>query len=72
MRLSDIMGAAGLATYAEIALALFMLVFVLVAINIMLQKNQRVWEQARFLPLAEDRNPQKAPKHSSQAGGTQR
>lgn len=70
MKLSDIMGAAGLAVYAEIALALFVLAFVLVAINIMWKKNQRLWEQARFMPLDEDRDPGPEPRRSSHAGGT--
>jgi hypothetical protein len=54
MRLSDIMSAAGLAFYAEVALGLFLLAFALVALSVVLRRNQSTWEDARWLPLSED------------------
>lgn len=54
MRLSDIMSAAGLAFYAEVALGLFILAYALVAISVVLRRNRSRWEQARWLPLSED------------------
>lgn len=54
MKLSDIMSAAGLAFYAEVALGLFMFAFALVALSVVSRRNRDTWEQARWLPLAED------------------
>lgn len=54
MRLSDIMSAAGLAFYAEVALCLFMLAFVLIALGIVARRNRSTWERARWLPLSDD------------------
>jgi len=54
MRLSDIMSAAGLAFYAEVALGLFMFAFALIALGILSRSNRSTWEQARWLPLSED------------------
>ena len=50
MRLSDIMGHAGLARYAEIALILFMLAFVVVVIRTLRSPRHEIERQAR-LPL---------------------
>jgi len=54
MRLSDIMSAAGLAFYAEVALGLFLFAFALVALSVVSRRNRSTWEQARWLPLSED------------------
>ncbi len=54
MRLSDVMSAAGLAFYAEVALALFMLAFVLIAVTVIARANQETFERARWLPLSND------------------
>lgn len=54
MRLSDIMSAAGLAFYAEVALCLFMLAFALIALGVVARRNRSTWEQARWLPLSDD------------------
>lgn len=54
MRLSDIMSGAGLAFYAEVALALFLLAFALIALGVVSGRNQDNWERARWLPLSED------------------
>jgi hypothetical protein len=54
MKLSDIMSAAGLAFYAEVALGLFMLAFALVALGVVSRRNRNAWEEARWMPLADD------------------
>jgi hypothetical protein len=51
MRLSDIMSAMQLGTYAEIALVLFMLAFAAIGANVFWRRNAAVWERARHLPL---------------------
>ena len=54
MKLSDIMSAAGLAFYAEVALGLFMFAFALVALSVVARSNESTWERARWLPLSDD------------------
>ena len=54
MKLSDIMGAAGLAFYAEVALALFVLAFLLITVSVVARGNQRTFERARWMPLSND------------------
>jgi cbb3-type cytochrome oxidase subunit 3 len=49
MKLSDIMSAAGLAIYAEIALVIFFLVFLLVVWRVL--RGKKEWNRARYLPL---------------------
>ncbi len=51
MSLSDLMSAARLATYPEIALGLFMAVFVAVAVRLVLPGQRATWDEARALPL---------------------
>ena len=57
MRLSDIMGAAGLSFYAEVALLIFFAVFVAVIIYVLRAKNRETWDRARHMPL-DDEHPQ--------------
>ena len=54
MRLSDIMSNAGLAGYAEIALILFILVFLAVVIRIFWPGRKREMDAAARLPLEDD------------------
>lgn len=56
MHLSDIMAHAGLALYAEIALVLFLLVFVVVVVRIFRARKSDVERHAR-LPLEDDEPP---------------
>ncbi|MGE5176940.1 MAG: hypothetical protein ACM3JJ_11260 [Hyphomicrobiales bacterium] len=56
MHLSDIMAHAGLALYAEIAMVLFLLVFVVVVVRIFRARKSDVERQAR-LPLEDDEPP---------------
>lgn len=52
MKLSDIMSAAGLSLYAEVALLIFLGVFIGIAIDVM--RSGRRHEAARMLPLADE------------------
>jgi len=54
MKLSDIVGAAGLAVYAEVALVLFLIVFVAVVFDVVSRHRASDWDQASRLPLADD------------------
>lgn len=54
MKLSDIMGHAGLSVYAEIALVLFMLVFLGVAVRLLLPNTPQAWRDAARMPLDDD------------------
>jgi hypothetical protein len=65
MRLSDIMSAMQLGTYAEVALVLFMAAFAAIAVNVFRRANANTWEQARHLPL--DGEPAAAPHTSREA-----
>ena len=53
MSLSDIVGNAGLATYAEVALVIFFLVFVGIVAYVVLRRKG-AWERMRQLPLDDD------------------
>jgi cbb3-type cytochrome oxidase subunit 3 len=52
MKLTDIMSAAGLSFYAEVALLIFLGVFVGIALDVF--RSSRRHEAARFLPLDDD------------------
>lgn len=54
MKLSDIMGYADLSIYAEVAMVLFLLVFVAVAVRLWLPSRQQALREAAQLPLADD------------------
>jgi hypothetical protein len=51
MKLSDIMSHAGLSVYAQIALVLFLLAFLLVAIRLFVPSQQAALRAAGRLPL---------------------
>lgn len=51
MSLSDIMSAADLVTWAELALVISFLAFLSVVILVFLRGRDRAWERARYLPL---------------------
>jgi cbb3-type cytochrome oxidase subunit 3 len=57
MKLSDIMSAAGLSWYAEVALVLFMLAFVLVLWRIFRPSAKARYDVAARMPL-DDEHPQ--------------
>jgi cbb3-type cytochrome oxidase subunit 3 len=54
MRLSDIMAQAGLAGYAEIALVVFFVAFLVIVIAIFAPARRRDWERAGRMPLEDD------------------
>ena len=51
MKLSDIMSNAGLSMYAEVALVLFLGVFIAITIRTFAQSNRRALQEASMLPL---------------------
>ncbi|MDP1858549.1 MAG: cbb3-type cytochrome c oxidase subunit 3 [Gemmatimonadaceae bacterium] len=57
MRLSDIMGAANLSAYAEVAMILFIAAFVAIVIAIFAPGKQRTYDAASRMPL-DDEHPQ--------------
>lgn len=57
MRLSDIMGAANLSVYAEIAMILFIVAFIVIVIATFLPGRKRTYDAASRMPL-DDEHPQ--------------
>jgi cbb3-type cytochrome oxidase subunit 3 len=55
MRLSDIMSRMGLHTYAEVALVIFFVVFVGIAIYVFSRRRRKHWDRARYMPLEDDK-----------------
>lgn len=55
MKLSDVMGAAGLSLYAELALVLFISAFAIVVFQIVARGKARDWDAASQLPLSDAR-----------------
>jgi cbb3-type cytochrome oxidase subunit 3 len=51
MKLSDIMAAAGLSFYAQVALVLFLIVFIAIAIRTFLPSRRQELDEASRLPL---------------------
>lgn len=56
MKLSDIMSSMGLASYAEVALVIFFVVFLAVVAHVMNRRNTERFERARHLPLDDGKN----------------
>lgn len=54
MRLSDIMGKANLASYAEVAVIIFFIVFVAVVFNTFRRSRKQELEEAAKIPLDDD------------------
>ena len=57
MSLTDIMSSAGLAFYAEVALVLFLVVFLVVVVRLFLPSRRREMDEASRLPLDDDDSP---------------
>lgn len=57
MKLSDVVGHAGLALYAEVALVLFALVFVAVLVDITRKARKPELDRQALIPLQDDRGP---------------
>ncbi len=54
MKLSDIMSHAGLAVYAEIALIIFLVVWVIATVRTFVRGSDAEYESARRLPFADE------------------
>ena len=57
MKLSDIMGAAGLSVYAEIAMLLFLAAFIVIVFKLFSRRRQSTYDAASRMPL-DDEHPQ--------------
>ena len=57
MRLSDIMSHAGLSTYAEVALVIFLIAFLLIVVGVFAPSRKREFDEASRMPL-DDVHPQ--------------
>ena len=68
MKLSDIMGHANLAIYAEIAMVLFMAVFIAVAIRIWLPSKAKDHAEAARLPLDDEPTSAAEPRRTANHG----
>jgi hypothetical protein len=65
IRLSDVVGASGLAGYAIAALILFIVAFLFVLIPIVAPARSAFYERASRMPLDDDTSPApRAPEHS--------
>lgn len=62
MRLSDIMSQMGLASYAEVALVIFLVVFFAIAIRVFFFSPKSEMDHASRLPLDEDNDAPPGPK----------
>ena len=62
MKLSDIMGHANLSIYAEVAMVIFLIVFLTVAVRLFLPSRQQDLRDAARLPLDDEPTPAAAPR----------
>lgn len=54
MKLSDIMSAAGLSWYAEVAMVLFILAFLIIVWRVFAPSRKAHWEQQARMPLDDE------------------
>ena len=66
MKLSDIVSAAGLQVYAEVALVLFLVAFIAVLIDVVAKRHAEEFDHASSLPLDDGSN---SPSPETQANG---
>ena len=52
--LTDVVSGAGLSSYAEIALVIFLVAFIGIVISLFLPSRQRTFERLRRLPIEHD------------------
>jgi cbb3-type cytochrome oxidase subunit 3 len=64
VKLSDIMGYANLSVYAEVAMVIFLIVFVAIAVRLWLPGRQQALRDAARLPLDDDPTPAATPRGS--------
>lgn len=67
MTLSDVMGAAGLTLWAEIALVLFFAAFLALVIFLVATRKSNRWDRVRRLPLEDDDAPAEGDTQGSDA-----
>lgn len=65
MKLSDIMGYANLSVYAEIALVIFLIVFLALSVRLFLPGQDAELRAAARLPLDDDPTPAATPRGST-------
>jgi hypothetical protein len=63
MKLSDVVGHSGLAIYAEIALVLFVIAFLIIGVKLLLNRNRRELERMSRMPLDDDRTTASSENH---------
>ncbi len=63
MSLSDLMSGAKLSAYAEVALVIFLVIFVAVVVYVFLGGRHGRWDHARNLPLDDDTPPKEREKN---------
>lgn len=61
MRLSEIMAAAGLSGWAQVALVLFLVAFLVIAIGVFAPSRRAEFDRARRLPLEDGPNTPRDP-----------
>lgn len=66
MSLTDIMSSMHLNSFAEVALGLFFIAFMAIAIHVFRTRDDDVWERARHLPLDATRDAAPKPLPSTQ------
>jgi cbb3-type cytochrome oxidase subunit 3 len=54
MKLSDVVGNAGLSTFAEIAMIVFLVAFVAIVVRLFWPSRKDPLERQRFIPLEDD------------------
>lgn len=65
MKLSDIMGYANLSVYAEVALVIFLIVFLALSVRLFLPGQDAELREAARLPLDDDPTPAATPRGST-------
>jgi cbb3-type cytochrome oxidase subunit 3 len=61
MRLTDIMSGAGLAIYAQIALVIFVVVFIAIVLRTFAPSRRREMDELAHLPLEDERTASQPP-----------
>ena len=61
MRLSDIMSGMQLSSYAEVALIMFVIAFIVVACSAFSARRAAEWERCRRLPLSDEEDRPRLP-----------
>jgi cbb3-type cytochrome oxidase subunit 3 len=65
VKLSDIMGYANLSVYAEVALVIFLIVFLALSVRLFLPGQDAELREAARLPLDDDTTPAATPRGST-------